>query len=107
MKSLYKQKLFIAFNRSMNKAKKQNIYPADKLTERIKKAFSILQSLDYYKEEKQTYRPTAHFCGCKDWEFHNSSKRGYNGPCKHMIAETLLSRIQQIEFKQLDFFNLC
>lgn len=107
MNDLYKSKLFIVYNRSMNVAKHQNIYPADKLINRIKKAFSILQSIDYYKNEKAEYQSTAHSCNCKDWEFHLAHKRAYTGPCGHMIAETLYQRMLELKFIQLDFFNLC
>lgn len=103
----YQSKLFIVFNRSMSRARKQEQYPVDKLLERIKKAFSILQSLDYYQAERQEYRPTTATCNCKDWEFHLAHKRAYAGPCKHMIAETLLLRIQEIKYIQSNFFDLC
>lgn len=103
----YRKRLFITFNQSMKHVRKQTIFPVDKLRERVKKAFSILQTIEYYIEEKAAYQPTEHSCNCKDWEFHNASKRAYTGPCKHMIAETFYKRMMQLQYKQLDFFSLC
>ena len=107
MIALYQSKLFIVYNRSKAIAKKQQIYPADKLINRINKAFTILQTKEYYQDEKQQYQPTAYSCNCKDWEFHLAHKRAYTGPCGHMIAETFIQRMNELKFQQLDFFKLC
>lgn len=103
----YKRKLFIVFNRAMSKAKKSQLPYEDKLIMRLKKAFSILQYKEYYQAEKALYQPTPTHCNCKDFEYWYSRKRAYKFHCKHMIAEILLERIEQITYKQTDFLKLC
>ena len=95
-----KSKLFIVFNRA--KAKARNDV---KLLQRIYKAFKILQSKDYYQDEKALYNPSPVSCGCKDWEFRHSVKRGYAGHCCHMIAEILMDRISKVTYQQMDFYK--
>lgn len=100
-----KRKLFIVFNRAIAKARRAG--NAVKLLERLRKALGILQYKEYYVAEKELYVPTVSSCGCKDWEFHLSPKRAYTGPCKHMIAEILLERIQKLQYRQTNFLNVC
>lgn len=102
---LYRQKLFIVFNRAMKKAKQSPDYL--KIKQRLCKALGILQHHDYYVAEKAQYQPTYYTCNCDDWKYHLSAKRQYKGPCKHMMAEILLERVEQIKFIQLDFFSVC
>lgn len=70
---------------------------------RVDKALGILQSNAYFVDSREEYNPTTNNCGCKDWEFFYASRRcyvngqekgKYAGPCKHMIAELLIAKIQ-------------
>lgn len=104
MVSIFKQKAFIVFNHAVSKARKST--DAIKVIPRLYKALGIIQHHDYYQAEKAKYQPTYYSCGCDDWKYHMSVKRGYTGHCKHMIAEILIERINQLQYKQLDFFNM-
>jgi len=104
MKSLFKQKAFIVFNRAISRARKSS--DAVKVIPRLYKALGIIQCHDYYVAEKAKYQPTYHSCGCDDWKYHNSVKRGYTGHCKHMIAEILMECINSLQWKQTDFFHM-
>jgi hypothetical protein len=104
MKSDYRQRLFIVFNQAISKAKKSKEY--SKVKPRLQKALGILQSLDYYKAEKEQYQPTYYSCNCPDWKYHNSAKRDYRGHCKHMISVILMERINSLKYIQTDFFSM-
>lgn len=95
------RKLFIVFNRAMAKARKTGNDP--KLIQRLHLAFGILQHHDYYTQEKAEYNPTSTHCNCKDFQYSYAKKRGYKLHCKHMIAEILLERVNQIKYQQLSF----
>lgn len=96
----YQRKLFITYNQARAKARNN-----PKLLQRIHKAFAIIQTKSYYVAEKELYNPTQSSCNCKDWEFRHAHKRDYHGHCKHMIAEVLISRINKIQYQQLDFLG--
>jgi hypothetical protein len=83
----YLSQIFKAYNQAKNQARRAGDL---KRIERINKALGVLMSRHYYQDQKATYQPTALHCGCKDWEFRNAARRQYTGPCKHMIAESLL-----------------
>lgn len=95
------RKLFIVYNRAIAKARKMGNDP--KLIQRVKKAFSILQSKDYYQDEREKYHPTPTTCNCKDFEYWYAKKRAYKFHCCHMIAEILLERVNQITYRQMSF----
>jgi predicted nucleic acid-binding Zn finger protein len=107
MITIYKQKLLTVYNKAVSKAKKAELDNKDKLIQRIHKAFGILQHHDYYVAERSQYEPTKHSCGCPDYVYRLRHLRKWEGQCKHMIAETLKERIDQMQFIQLDFFNPC
>ncbi|MEA4812039.1 MAG: SWIM zinc finger family protein [Anaerolineaceae bacterium] len=86
-----KSEIFTVYNQMRAFARKHgNI----KMIERLNKALGILQSKDYYQAEKALYAPTAHTCGCKDWQFRFAHKRAYTGACKHILAEIMLEQIK-------------
>ena len=101
MTTLFHRKLFVVYNRAIAKARRSGNDP--KLIQRLHKAFSILQSNQYYQDEKSLYHPTTHSCNCKDWEYRHAHKRGYTGYCGHVIAEILLERVNQVSYKQMSF----
>lgn len=103
MDQLQKRKLFIVWNKAMSKASKSP--DKVKIRQRLRKALGILQSNDYYQAEKAEYSPTYYSCGCKDWEFHLAKNRAYRGHCKHMMAEILLARIEELHYQQLKLFE--
>jgi hypothetical protein len=84
---LTKSEIFTAYNKARAEARKSGDV---KLIERLNKALGILQSKDYYAGERLAYIPTAHSCGCKDWEFRHAAKRAYTGGCKHMLSEVMM-----------------
>lgn len=85
-----KSEIFTAYNILKAAMKKQG---DTKAIERLNKALGILQSKAYYMGGKNEYQPTTFDCGCKDWEFRYARKRGYTGPCKHMLAEIMFDMI--------------
>ena len=95
------RKLFIVYNHAIAKARRYGNDP--KLIQRLHLALGILQYHDYYVAEKEQYHPTATSCNCKDWEYHYAKRRGYKFHCKHMIAEILLERVNQVTYRQLSF----
>ena len=99
-----KRKLFIVFNRAIAKARKST--DAIKIIQRLYKALGIIQHHDYYVAEKVKYQPTYYSCNCDDWKYHLAAKRQYKGHCKHMMAEILLERINQLHYRQLDFLKV-
>lgn len=101
MTTLTKRKIFVVFNRAIAKARKNSNDP--KLMQRLHLALGILQHHEYYVADKAEYRPTTHSCNCKDWQYNYAYKRQYRGYCKHVIAEILLERVSQIQYKQLSF----
>lgn len=104
MIDIYHQKLFIVFNQAKSKARKST--DAGKIIQRLNKALGILQSLDYYRDEKAQYQPTYFSCNCPDWKYHLATRRDYKGHCKHMMAEILIERINSLKWKQTDFFEM-
>ena len=99
--NIQQRKLFIVYNRAIAKAKRSP--DAAKIIQRLHKALGIIQSHNYYIAEKSKYEPTRCTCGCDDWKYHNAAKRQYHGHCKHMMAEILMSRIQELKYRQLSF----
>jgi len=87
-----KSEIFTAYNKLRAAARKAGDV---KRIERLNKALGILQSKDYYQGERAEYDPCLYSCGCKDWEFKNAKRRAYTGPCKHMLAEELLTMIAE------------
>ena len=85
-----KSELFTAYNLARAAARKAG---DTKQIERLNKALGILQSKAYYSGERAIYYPTQAACSCKDWQYHTAARRGYTGPCKHMLAETLTGAI--------------
>jgi hypothetical protein len=85
-----KSEIFSVYNHLRAMARKAG---DTKMIERLNKALGILQSKNYYQEEKAAYAPTAYDCGCKDWQFRFSHKRAYVGPCKHQLAEMMMLSI--------------
>ena len=84
--NITKSEIFTAYNKARSQARKAGDM---KLIDRLNKALGILQSKAYYAGDRVLYIPTVTGCGCKDWEFRHAAKRGYAGPCKHMLAEQL------------------
>jgi hypothetical protein len=82
-----RSEIFTAYNIARAAARKAG---NTKLIERLNKALGILLSKSYYDGEKALYIPTLSDCGCKDWQFRHAARRGYTGPCKHMLAEALI-----------------
>jgi hypothetical protein len=80
-------KVFTAYNRAKADARRHG---NGKLIERLNRALGILLSKDYYQHEQAAYSPSACSCGCKDWQYRHAFKRAYEGPCKHMLAESLM-----------------
>jgi hypothetical protein len=105
MITLYKQKLFIVFNRARQTCKQQQREDEKQILDRLYKALGILQHHDYYEAEKALYNPNRSTCNCRDWEFHNAARRKYTGPCKHMTAEIFKERMMMIEYHQLPLPN--
>ena len=90
--SITKSEIFTAYNKARAAARKAGNNPKE--IERLNKALGILQSKDYYTStDRDLYMPSPAACGCKDWQFHTSAKRGYAGECKHMKAEQLAAAI--------------
>ena len=87
-----KSEIFTAYNKARAAARKAG---DTKRIERLNKALGILLSNAYYEGEKAEYSPTYFSCGCKDWEYRHAARRGYHGPCKHMLAEALLIAIAE------------
>lgn len=106
MIQIYQQRLFIVYNRAKWKTIKSDYQAKEKLINRLNKAFRILQSKDYYQDEKALYNPSTISCGCKDYEFRHATKRAYDGPCGHMIAERLIVMMQSIKYQQTNFFHI-
>lgn len=84
---LTKSEIFTVYNQMRAAARREGNL---KLIERLNKAVGILLSKEYYQGERLAYIPTAHSCGCRDWEFRNTAKRAYTGGCKHMLAELMM-----------------
>jgi hypothetical protein len=84
---LTKSEIFTAYNKMRAAARRAGNV---KQIERLNKALGILLSNEYYAGERLAYIPTAHSCGCRDWEFRLSAKRQYTGGCKHMLAESMM-----------------
>ena len=82
-----KSEIFTVYNKARAAARKAG---DTKRIERLNKALGILLSADYYTAEKAAYEPTYFSCGCKDWQYKHAARRAYAGPCKHMLAESLL-----------------
>jgi hypothetical protein len=87
-----KSEIFTAYNKARAAARKAG---DTKKIERLNKALGILLSKSYYTNEKADYMPTYFSCGCKDWQYRHAARRDYHGPCKHMLAETLLRDIAE------------
>src|SRR3990167_7656288 len=104
MNWLERKKLFIVYNKAMSKALKSP--DRVKIRERLRKALGILQTREYYLEEKALYHPTYYSCNCPDWQYHNATKRGYKGHCKHMMGEILLERTKTLSWQQMTFLAL-
>jgi len=85
-----KSEIFTAYNLARAAARRAG---DPKQVERLNKALGILQSKAYYSGEKAAYFPTLAGCGCADWKYHTAARRGYTGPCKHMLAESLAADI--------------
>lgn len=102
-----KRKLFVVYNQAVAAAKRKNDpMTAEKICNRLKKALGIMQSLEYYLEEKALYQPTFQSCGCKDFEFRNANKRQYKGMCKHQMALILENRVNTLKYEQETFLGL-
>lgn len=87
--SITKSELFTAYNKARSEARRAG---DSKLIERLNKALGILQSKAYYNGgDRVIYFPTVSACGCKDWQYRHAAKRAYTGPCKHMVAEQMLT----------------
>jgi hypothetical protein len=71
-----------------------------KALERCNRAMGMLQSKAYWTDTRHEYTPSPHDCGCKDWEFYFSKKRGWNGPCKHMMAEIMVEKIIELRIER-------
>ena len=84
---LTRSEIFTAYNKARAVARRAG---DTKQIERLNKALGILLSKAYYTAEKAEYNPTHFTCGCKDWQYHRAVRRAYTGPCKHMLAESLL-----------------
>jgi hypothetical protein len=94
-----KSELFAAYNQARAFARKHH----DQVDEpRLDRALGIIQTREYYTGDRAEYGPTVHACGCKDWEFHNARRRGYTGPCKHMLAEAILNELAQRQAVAID-----
>lgn len=85
-----KSEIFTAYNKARAIARRAGDV---KQIERLNKALGILMSKDYYQAEKAEYQSTYFTCGCKDWQYRRAARRAYVGPCKHMLAESLLQAI--------------
>lgn len=86
-----RSEIFTAYNKARAAARKVGDI---KKIERLNKALGILLSKSYYSGEKADYQPTYFSCGCKDWQFRHAARRDYHGPCKHMLAESMLQSIE-------------
>lgn len=95
-----KSEIFTAYNHMRAEARKAGDL---KRIERLNKALGILQSKDYYQAEKAEYSPSTEQCGCKDFEFRFSKRRGYAGPCKHQLAEMMVEVI--IENRVVSYYE--
>ena len=84
---LYLSQIFKAYNQARTQARRAG---DAKRIDRLNKALGVLMHKNYYQDQKAIYQPTTLHCGCKDWEFRNAAKRQYAGPCKHMLAESML-----------------
>jgi len=71
-----------------------------KAIERCNRAMGMLQSKAYWTHTRHDYAPTKDDCGCKDWEFNYAKKRGWNGPCKHMMAEIMVEKIIELRLER-------
>lgn len=87
-----KSEIFSIYNKLKSLARKDGDL---KKIDRLNKALGILMSNSYYSGDKKNYSPTSFTCGCKDWEFHHAARRGYTGPCKHMLTETMIEMIME------------
>lgn len=96
---LSKSELFAAFNEARTYARKHH----DQVDEqRLNRALGIIQTCEYYTGDRAEYGPTIYSCGCKDWEFHNALRRGYTGPCKHMLAEAIILEVARRQLVAID-----
>jgi predicted nucleic acid-binding Zn finger protein len=86
-----KSEIFTAYNKARAQARRAG---DTKQVERLNKALGVMLSKSYYTGEKADYMPTHFSCNCKDWQFKYARRRAYTGPCKHMLAESLLMDIQ-------------
>ena len=88
--SMTKSEIFRAYNKMRGTLKGD-----PKAQQRLNKALGILQSKNgRLPDVLAEYRPSASFCGCKDWEFRFARKRAYTGICKHMMVVTMLEMIE-------------
>lgn len=62
---------------------------------RLNRSLGILQSKAYYVGARARYHPTETGCNCIDWNCRATRRRGYAGPCKHMLAEILAATMQR------------
>lgn len=85
-----KSEIFTAYNIARAAARRAG---DTKKIERLNKALGILMSKNYYTAAQADYAPTFFQCGCKDWQYHRAARRAYTGPCKHMLAESLMLEI--------------
>jgi hypothetical protein len=83
----YLSQIFKAYNQAKHQARRAG---DQKRIDRLNKALGVLLSSNYYQDQKAAYQPSTSDCRCKDWEFRHAAKRQYTGPCKHMLAETIL-----------------
>lgn len=93
-----KSEIFTVYNKARAAARKAG---DSKRIDRLNKALGILLSKDYFAGDKSEYQPSYFTCGCKDWQYRHAARRAYSGPCKHMIAESLLLDILTLRAEHL------
>ena len=107
MNWLERKKLFYVTNKAVAAARRKNDpITAEKIINRLWKAFGILQHHDYYQQEKELYCPTFDSCGCKDFEYRYARNRRYQGMCKHQMALILEARVNSLSYQQTTFLGL-
>lgn len=86
-----------AYNMAMRYAKAN---PTLMDPERVNRALGLLM-----KKEVNEHRSSKNACDCKDWENRDNPRRTvkvngekvqYSGPCKHMIAEMILIKVNKL-----------
>lgn len=81
--------IFAAYNRlrAFSRAHPDRVDPR-----RLNRALGLLQ-----RSTPRPYPVSLDACACMDWSCKNTRRRGYRGPCKHILAYYLAAQVERIK----------